>query len=451
MPAVTPNAAAAATIAIAIHGGAFLCGAGCGASETEGARCGANGDAASTAAPPNAGPGAIGARGGAANGSGTTDGRTGSGASVMGGPVKGRVRSSGSSASFSAVARREVMGTTLLRAATGEGALVEGLRGGGGRGGMPAAGVGGAGRTEVRGGGWGGRRPSGGRGVIDDRPDENASRTIAASSGKDRSARHSSSPSCQHRDSSVTAPMAALRRISAMRMGPTGTPLMATYHSSPAERSDMSTGADTSSSRWMAVRRAPASAPAAETALEGRGLGGREARREGRPARAGRQALPPGAGGGAAGRGWGSGAAGRRRGPTLGSDLRATLASGDRRAHLDEVAALAALHPHRLAGGLLVGNLVLGLALFAEKLHSLGSPLPTLARKPGHVPQISLRKCSLRDARVGSSGAAAAQRSHISTALFLKPAFSYSTARFFRAAKCLGLRSMARSSSWMPS
>src|SRR5262245_61933619 len=47
-----------------------------------------------------------------------------------------------------------------------------------------------------------------------------------------RIGRHSSSPSCQHSDSSVTAPAAAFRRSSEIRTGPTGTPLIATYHSS---------------------------------------------------------------------------------------------------------------------------------------------------------------------------------------------------------------------------
>ena len=48
---------------------------------------------------------------------------------------------------------------------------------------------------------------------------------------------HSSRPSCQQSESSVTAPAAALRRSSEIRTGPTGTPLIATYHSSVTDTS----------------------------------------------------------------------------------------------------------------------------------------------------------------------------------------------------------------------
>lgn len=104
-------------------------------------------------------------------------------------------------------------------------------------------------------------------------------------------------------------------------------------------------------------------------------------------------------------------------------------------AELDEVPALAALHADGLPGDLLVRDLVLRLALFAEELQR--RPLPELTVPDGQVskegragargsgsPQISCRRCSLTDARVASSGASAAHRSHISTALFRKPAFS---------------------------
>ena len=104
-------------------------------------------------------------------------------------------------------------------------------------------------------------RASGGGGVIEMRPDAAASRTFAARSGKDLSGRHSSSPSCHTSESSVTAPSAALRRTSATRMGPTGTPLTATYQSSPGARSAMSKGADPSSSCWTLLLKAPARAP----------------------------------------------------------------------------------------------------------------------------------------------------------------------------------------------
>lgn len=110
-------------------------------------------------------------------------------------------------------------------------------------------------------------RTSGGGGVRDARPVDAASRTVAASSGNVRSGRHSSRPSCHTRESSFTAPSAALRRTSAMRIGPTGTPLTATYQSSPGESSDMSNGADTSSSRWTFDFNALASAPGGRSGL----------------------------------------------------------------------------------------------------------------------------------------------------------------------------------------
>lgn len=64
-----------------------------------------------------------------------------------------------------------------------------------------------------------------------------ASRTSCASSGMLLIGLHSSRPSCQQSESSFTAPVAALRRSSEMRTGPTGTPLIATYHSSETESS----------------------------------------------------------------------------------------------------------------------------------------------------------------------------------------------------------------------
>lgn len=167
------------------------------------------------------------------NGSGATDGGL-----AWGGT--GLTRSATAGSSRSAVASRDMIGTTLLRG-IGDGRE----RGGGSR--EPAAPVGGS-RTFDRAGGGGGMlltrtSPGGGR---DNRLI--ASRTLAASSGNNRSGRHSSSPSCQTSDSSLTAPSAAFRRTSATRIGPTGTPLMATYHSSLGARSAMSKGIDVSSS-----------------------------------------------------------------------------------------------------------------------------------------------------------------------------------------------------------
>jgi hypothetical protein len=54
-------------------------------------------------------------------------------------------------------------------------------------------------------------------------------------------------------------------------------------------------------------------------------------------------------------------------------------------------------------------------------------PNVTVARKseaPRGVAQLSWRRCSRTDALVSSSGANSTHRSHISTALFLNPAFS---------------------------
>ena len=81
-------------------------------------------------------------------------------------------------------------------------------------------------------------RAFGGSGVTSEtRPVDAASRTSDASSGIVLTGRHSSIPSCHTSESSVTAPSAALRRSSPMRTGPTGTPLIAAYHSSALDSS----------------------------------------------------------------------------------------------------------------------------------------------------------------------------------------------------------------------
>ena len=315
------------------------------------------------------------------------------------------------------------MATTLLRAEGAAGAAI------GARGALlvtvlPPAG---RGSDDDRGGGVL-ARPGGG--VIDPRP-EAASRMIAARSGSCRAGRHSSCPSCQQRESSVTAPSEALRRTSEILMGPTGTPLMATYQVSSGASSDMSNGVETSSSFWTLLLKAPASALAG-----GEGFAGGLAPSG---ARGGVPAMPPVARGMPVGFGGGlevglgpeggapdGDAAGGRR---LGRDARL----GDRRANLDEVSALAALHSHGLADDLLVGNLVFGLALVAEELHrgatfatklALGRPFLTAGSSGGRSAQINFSRCSLIVARVSSSGAAASERSQVSTALFLKQAFS---------------------------
>ena len=90
------------------------------------------------------------------------------------------------------------------------------------------------------------------------RPLASDSRTICASSGTERTGRHSSKPSCQQSESSVIAPAPAFRRSSLVRMGPTGTPLMATYHSSAADKP--SERDDGTSSSFIDLLNAPASA-----------------------------------------------------------------------------------------------------------------------------------------------------------------------------------------------
>ncbi len=78
-----------------------------------------------------------------------------------------------------------------------------------------------------------------------------------------------------------------------------------------------------------------------------------------------------------------------------------------------------------VAGDLLVGNLILRLALLAEKLHGRPGRLHvSKERRVNASGQISLRKRSWIEERATSSGAAPPQRSHMPTALVLKPAFS---------------------------
>ncbi len=105
-------------------------------------------------------------------------------------------------------------------------------------------------------------------------------------------------------------------------------------------------------------------------------------------------------------------------------------ALGDARADLNEVPASPALHPHHLAGDLLVTDLVLGLAVIADGLHPR-TRLPVEwrslrqlgPRRHGVGGQSSPSKCSLIDCRVGSSGATPSARSQVSMALLRNPAF----------------------------
>src|SRR6187402_3973550 len=69
-------------------------------------------------------------------------------------------------------------------------------------------------------------------GVSDARALDTLSSTIAESSGNVPSGRQSSKPSRQTSESRLTEPEAAFERSSLKRLGPTGTPLMPTNHSS---------------------------------------------------------------------------------------------------------------------------------------------------------------------------------------------------------------------------
>src|SRR6185503_12679257 len=163
---------------------------------------------------------------------------------------------------FSAVAPRAANARTLLRGCE---ATARGVTDG--RMPLPAGEAGPRGSGEcTRFGGIGAAAL--GVGVSDVRPAVADSLSIAASSGNVRSGTHSSNPSRHTSDSSVMRPLAALRRRSLKRTGPTGTPLIPTYHSS-VEELDESTAmaADTdagSSFAETAFEKAPASpAPAA--------------------------------------------------------------------------------------------------------------------------------------------------------------------------------------------
>jgi hypothetical protein len=99
-----------------------------------------------------------------------------------------------------------------------------------------------------------------------------ASRNIVTSSGNVRSGSHSSNPSRHTSDSSVMAPVAALRRSSLSRTGPTGTPLMPTYHSSLLELDDSTAiAADTDDGSSFGAPTVFVKAPARPAA--GAGLG----------------------------------------------------------------------------------------------------------------------------------------------------------------------------------
>lgn len=95
-------------------------------------------------------------------------------------------------------------------------------------------------------------------GAMDARALETLSSTMATSSGKVRSACQSSNPSRHTSESKVMAPTLALERSSLNRMGPTGTPLIPTYHSSAGTVNSLKLG---DSGAATACVNAPAKAP----------------------------------------------------------------------------------------------------------------------------------------------------------------------------------------------
>ena len=146
------------------------------------------------------------------------------------------------------------------------------------------------------------------------RPAVADSLSIAASSGKVRSGTHSSNPSRHTNESSLMRPLAAFRRRSLRRTGPTGTPLMPTYHSSVLELDDNTAiAADTEDGSSFGPETALEKAPASPAPPEAGGAfgadrpaGGRDD--EGAPGTGVRGRAPErlglmGRGGGGAGRG----------------------------------------------------------------------------------------------------------------------------------------------------
>ena len=387
-----PNPSAATTMAMAPHGGPFrprvsMIGGG-GTDGIEGwAGMGAyacaggwNGDGA-------VGIGAVGA-GGLAKGSATATGAAiGAGSGVKDGPVRGAASSTGTSSSFSAVARREVKGTTLLRAAVATVADAAGCWGAGPRGGgrgAPAVGArggGGAGRGCWAGGGgphFGRRGRQGGP----------RRRRRLAHDGRQLRERAHRTP--------LVEPFLPGERV--LGHGAQGG---FAAHLRNANGPD---GYAVDGHIPLVARRQVGHVEgcrdfflALDVGLEGAGKGaGRLVRLGGGLGRgkAGRQRSGP--------RCCARGRRSRRpsfhvrvrvlalRRLSLGGGDGGHARLGDRRANLDEVSALAALHSYRLTGDLFVANLVLGLALFAEKLHGPRPSAKTLSRKGGATRAVRL-------------------------------------------------------------
>src|SRR6478752_6348407 len=153
-------------------------------------------------------------------------------------------------------------------------------------------------------------------GVSEPRTLDTPSSTIASSSGYVLSGRQSSKPSRQTSDSLVTAPEAALERSSLKRIGPTGTPLMPTNHSSPGMLSGASDGTGALGGVLKACVKAPANVPApvSEPTSAMRVTSSSASKSRGKSSAAGGGAAGAGTGRATGAAAAGAGAAGRAKG-----------------------------------------------------------------------------------------------------------------------------------------
>jgi hypothetical protein len=74
---------------------------------------------------------------------------------------------------------------------------------------------------------------------------------------------------------------------------------------------------------------------------------------------------------------------------------------------LDEVTALTALHPHRLAGDLLVRDLVLGLAVIAAELHQVARRKERVRGSGGSRAELTTVSVARGEVRAGVAAKAA--------------------------------------------
>ncbi len=270
-----------------------------------------------------------------------------------------------------------------------------------------------------------------------------------ASCGMSRSGRQSSKPSRHASESPVTAPVPILRAISSRRMGPTGTSLMATCHSSAAAGGAAGAEARSEPASWPSLptflRKSAPSAEgrpvaAATESAEGAGaLAGTRAPLASAPAALAGTAAAAFLGTAAAGAGAFAGTLAGARAGTLalatdgtgagpgtatGAGLEAGAAAGGTTLgatpaprikmslpHLRHV--MRSVRPETFSSGIWYFALQLSQRNFIE-CRCLGS-----ARRGG---QSSAIRCSLMPCRVSSSGELPSARSHISMALYLNPA-----------------------------